>query len=478
MEHYLYRFRSIDKLLGKFQELERQQIYFAAPDELNDPLEGYRDVFWRGDSILFSNLFRHYILCLQSTVLDYLVFQETTPIDPKKIPVRSPYSSATTEAMRNLQDGLVSWFFSNELIGKYSDALAQRKHPIRASEIATHLRNIHGAAFVSVVDHLHNNNLLAKTSEVEAMRTASNRMLLNSIETLNSLNHSSSRFNENEELGETLFSSHNRVTDQINLVDLSRNSISNEQKNRLLIQIFFPELYLREIDQLTYHNWYTASFMRNHRNSAAWGHYGDSHRGVCLKFKVDRRDGNDFIKLRGIRGWGAEGPIRSFADQPFHKVNYQADPIEVDFFKSLGAIPIPVISKEWYHDFRGNRSTHTDGNLDFSEEYRAEYHEKFIRFATTKSIDWQYEDEHRLVLRSFIFDLSDPKDRLLEYEFSCLDGIIFGIKTSTEDKLSIMKLIELKCRDHGRQDFNFYQAYYCTKNRSIENYKMPLIRVS
>ena len=41
-----YRFRSMDKLLGEcFQELERQTIYFANTGELNDPMEGFRDVF-------------------------------------------------------------------------------------------------------------------------------------------------------------------------------------------------------------------------------------------------------------------------------------------------------------------------------------------------------------------------------------------------------------------------------------------------
>lgn len=39
----LYRFRGADALLDKYQELENQTIYFASPDELNDPMEGFRD---------------------------------------------------------------------------------------------------------------------------------------------------------------------------------------------------------------------------------------------------------------------------------------------------------------------------------------------------------------------------------------------------------------------------------------------------
>ena len=59
-----YRYRSIKSLLGEHKELEAQTIYFAGPDELNDPMEGFQDVFWEGDYVLWKNLIRHYVLCL------------------------------------------------------------------------------------------------------------------------------------------------------------------------------------------------------------------------------------------------------------------------------------------------------------------------------------------------------------------------------------------------------------------------------
>jgi hypothetical protein len=68
MPEYLYRFRSIEKLLNEpYQEVESQEIYFSRPDELNDPLEGFKDIFWRGDHIVWRNLFRHYLLNLMLT---------------------------------------------------------------------------------------------------------------------------------------------------------------------------------------------------------------------------------------------------------------------------------------------------------------------------------------------------------------------------------------------------------------------------
>jgi hypothetical protein len=71
---HLYRFRPADAILGRYNELSKQEIYFAAPEKLNDPMEGYKDVFWSGDLILWRNLIRHYLVCLiQMTYLYYVM---------------------------------------------------------------------------------------------------------------------------------------------------------------------------------------------------------------------------------------------------------------------------------------------------------------------------------------------------------------------------------------------------------------------
>jgi hypothetical protein len=58
MPDHLYRFRSIHSILGGFHELENQEIYFCPPQQLNDPLEGFKDIFWKGDEIVWRNLLR------------------------------------------------------------------------------------------------------------------------------------------------------------------------------------------------------------------------------------------------------------------------------------------------------------------------------------------------------------------------------------------------------------------------------------
>ena len=56
----IYRFRSIDSLIGSHKELYRQTIYLARPDQLNDVAEDTVNVVWQGDDTLWSNLIAYY----------------------------------------------------------------------------------------------------------------------------------------------------------------------------------------------------------------------------------------------------------------------------------------------------------------------------------------------------------------------------------------------------------------------------------
>jgi hypothetical protein len=64
MGKLFYRFRSIASLTGKRAELRDQYIHFPEPSTLNDPMEGFRDVYWLGDRIMWRGLFKHYLCCL------------------------------------------------------------------------------------------------------------------------------------------------------------------------------------------------------------------------------------------------------------------------------------------------------------------------------------------------------------------------------------------------------------------------------
>jgi hypothetical protein len=71
---FLYRFRSVDALIGERAELRNQEIYFASPAQLNDPMEGFKNIFWKGDRIIWKNLFKHYMRTLVHTTYTVMIF--------------------------------------------------------------------------------------------------------------------------------------------------------------------------------------------------------------------------------------------------------------------------------------------------------------------------------------------------------------------------------------------------------------------
>ena len=66
-------------------------------------------------------------------------------------------------------------------------------------------------------------------------------------------------------------------------------------------------------------------------------------------------------------------------------------------------------------------------------------------------------------------EFNEKEDRKLTYDFNSLKGVIFGIRTSTEDKKKIIEIIEekKKCDGNNQTDFKYFQAYYSAKDADI-----------
>lgn len=66
----LYRFRSDPEFT--LDELEKNYFYFSLPNELNDPMEGFINLYWEGDKILWKNFLKHYLLFINKYNYKYL----------------------------------------------------------------------------------------------------------------------------------------------------------------------------------------------------------------------------------------------------------------------------------------------------------------------------------------------------------------------------------------------------------------------
>lgn len=471
----MYRFRPIEALLDKYNELENQEIYFASPDELNDPMEGYKDVIWRGDLIVWENFVRNYIESVEHFFVFTILLGEEIKIDEKHILVATDPTRFRAFENKLLIREIRTAVYQNDFVKNLPKALAKRKVEIRRLELLFYLELIHPIVLKAVSDSYYKNGftrIAFLNQDVERFSLVEDNTsflleLISKIEQAD-LDHENllSKFlEETSSIKQQI-----RLLSKLNLAEDVRDS-----NNHFLIAEF-PEKYLTVLEKSIYPDWYSASFLGHCDNSAVWGHYGNNHKGVCLKFKVSEGQDKKEINLYTNYGY-ADGPIKRTIPHTLRKINYSRKSVEIDFFRSIGRLPKIAINALWYLDDNGNVSDCASHFIESNEEeWRNTYWENYFNCLSTKLSEWEYENEYRLIVNGDFVDYYDKSMRKLRYDFSDLEAIIFGIKTETSDKLKILKIIEKKCRETKRAHFDFYQAHYSQVSGKIELNKLDLIK--
>jgi hypothetical protein len=476
MVDYLYRFRSIESLLGERRELENQEIYFAPPEALNDPMEGLRDIFWQGDTIVWKNLIRHYLLCLDRACTLLTLCGEEQPFGWDQVLILNWDNISLTPHHKALQDEIRAAFFGEEAVHSYIEELASRATPIRRNELAVHLRYLHLFAITTIYGCYERHNLVPKEMLKPELHEDFREALAVAKAAIGHIKRLEVEHPESGDAIDAFFTAHCHMNDQLAFIRGYNGEIDTTKVNKNFVFLTFCDDYVKQIEKLIYPDWYTACFMADCQNSSVWGSYGVSHTGACLIFKVSEIYGRPFIRLNRMNGYSGSGPLHGEVEHEFLRIGYGEKPVPIDFFKSLGRLSVSVLQKYWYSDDDGNQSACGDGIFKSEEEWRNAYWRDFYSGISSKLNDWSYEQEYRLILAASFLDFSDPKLRKAKYDFNDLTGIIFGIRTPEKDKLAVCKIIEEKCRKDGRTDFKFYQASYSREKGTIERSEMELLR--
>jgi hypothetical protein len=465
---YVYRFRSVDALLGERAELEKQEIFFASTKQLNDPVEGYKDMFWKGDLIAWKNFLRHYVLCLMQTILLALENKDGYVVTPENLPIRLLPEELHPE-VASVFHAICTKMFADPELSELPGLLEARVSPIRRNELLSVLFPVHFRLFNLICTSLQPDapfhpidasfrNQVAKPLRLKESFASTNEYEANNPDNPDVVEKMTARFISTIE--QTLF-----------LQDYTGVSQQYGPVWRV-IGSTFPDVYLLSLENLSFGDWYTACFVADPSQASMWGYYGDNHRGACLKFKTTTLpEGEPALRLN--RHIGIGGPrhaperIFTFSPQPLQQVHYANRYPEVDFFRSLGTL-VPAQVAFW---FRGEDGTMSATGRDLvlqTEEWRKQYWATFHAGVTRKLTDWQHEQEYRITLQSGLGDLSNPVERTLRYRFEDLQGIIFGMSMAAEDRAAIVRIIATKCAETGRTDFEFYQAYYSRLTGKVE----------
>ncbi|WP_236181512.1 DUF2971 domain-containing protein [Pseudomonas sputi] len=471
MPDFLYRFRPVDKLLGRngFEgELSGTYIYFASPEQLNDPLEGYRELFFSGDAIVWHQLFKRYIACLIVRNYQYLSGFE---LNQKDFPDVYDLSILPPEVREPGKD-VISTFLSNSNIQRHIHFLAEGERRVSKEELTVHLNSIQVYA-MKLVSELYIkigvkpvDTKLKDMGEARSLEASSALLSVcgegspGSIDTARAIGYAVALYMAETELFISNYESYKKE--------------SGDKKWRRLVHSFISQ-FVESLKKLSHREWYTACFMENCDNSAIWGTYGDNHAGVCLKFKTHQSEGKAQLAFNMPVALSSTGSIWESAKLTFEKVNYVTDVGDLDFFRSIGIYPRNTLLKNWYLSDSGQRSTCYSA-LENTEEWIESYWKGRQLSITSKMKDWISENEYRLILQNGMPDYENYKNRCLKYDFDSLEGIIFGIRTPEIEKYQIIQVIEDLCDKHKRKEFNIYQAHHDAANKTI-NYR-SLVKVS
>ena len=410
----LFRMRSMDSLIGARQELNSQTIYFAKPNELNDPLEGFRSYYWKGDEIVWRNLFRNYLFCLHRTICMVKLIGDKTTVEPKMIPLYEYVGHESNRDEWEILDRICADVFQRTILDSLISSLNNTDRKIYRAELLFYLYTIHYIA-LSSIQNIHVDSGLSPEHERMTIPCGPPSVFLslpNLIEQATAATQSSEH-----DIARILFGAVNRITEnrkfsqKFLLSPTAERSSNILPSNRQLVTLYFPNVFLEELEKLAFPDSYIACFMNDYGNSSLWGHYADGHKGACLIFREECRSGQDGITLKKVTGisggrstedGGRESnEIWSPSWMRFYEMSYMENIPSIDFFGSIGELPKPMLLYNWYTDHEGtrsNRSAHLESSTE--EEWRASYWDEFVRGATVKTKDWEYESEYRLMLHS------------------------------------------------------------------------------
>jgi hypothetical protein len=329
-------------------------------------MEGLKDIYWRGDEIVWQNLIKHYLLCLEQACSLFVLIGEDQPISRKDINIFITENNLPTPEYQKIVSEINKKCFV--YIDQFIKNIANRSEPVRREELLFHISILHPLLLDAIFEAYENNNLIFKRSISDEYQKIITKTKQNAC----TFNAKSGTDEAPQNIGssmDSLFAASTNTLSQ--LVLLTRYNASNSSfvgKNKSFIFSEYSEAYIQEIEKLLYPDWYAACFIADCKNSSIWGHYGEKHRGVCLKFKSKSKNNNTFIELIGMNGLSSSGPMYGKRMYQFHKIDYEKKFVEVDFFRSLGSLPRPVLMKYWYSNENGDRSACADDIFKSEEQ--------------------------------------------------------------------------------------------------------------
>lgn len=416
MKEEIYRFRTIEQELDRYHELEKQTIYFASPEELNDPMEDSREMVWSHErDDVWNYVFRDFIRWFNN--LERLGPDGSTP--GHSINLYQDPELQSLEIFR-LEDQII------QQLTKTSRNIKRHKikfmfHYVYMRLLATLEISIGTGPEFSWQQYLGAMEAL----EIKGQNSAINEIVL----------------------------SHAREISGF-VLNQKRDLYEQGHSEEVVESFYYPEKFLDRCEKYIYPKYYVACFSNEYSDATMWAHYGNGHTGVCLIFGTLTSGKERYLDNADTKLHGKYHLRRVNYHSEIKLINVLESVEKLENYRSLFSLPF--------------------GTRNWSKDYL----ETFRELVTTKTCGWEREHEFRLIWEFLQEDRGQTKGgipqskRLVKYDFDMLKGVIFGIKTTDRNKIEIMKVIDRKCSKNQRNGFKYYQAYL--ENGRVEKFAIKL----
>ena len=457
----VYHYRNIETAL---LEISNGTFHFSSIEELNDPLEGDVNVYWKADKAAWEGLFCTYGISLFKSILNYFLEKYVKFNQNERarhiIKGEDQFTAIATKFDFSKElDSIYNAILNLPTVNKITNycCYQNQNKKILRSVLIIFLYFVHLDIIRLCIKHLDSHGIMQQDDydktidridrKSEFTKTARDRFL-------------------------DLLSSNMDVTDVTNIFDntyiqsfkvdflsdlnlllsLKQDiNIFNNSKQWFNLETDYPIIFVDEISKLIFPESYVTCFSTSCNNSAMWGNYAHSHRGVCLIYEW-----SDSKKI-------LEDP--SFASQICcQEVVYNGDPLECNFFDylhNLSREDIKLLLTGKNANLSSLFKTYVQLNKN-DTLYKSFYETKSFR----KLKYWSYENEYRIALFNKGTSSIPIENRNFKFHYNILKGVIFGINTSYYDKFRIVKSLK-DLKDQLPQDFKVYQAYFDDNTHSL-----------
>jgi len=461
----LFRYRGIHVADKKtiLDEIKNEEIFFGSPKENNDPVEGISNLYFKGDRIIWMNLFEHYLFHLfrifgmaivgSCELKKEEICVRETPYLYEQLPVYKRYKEMCSDVFKDenflslfkfLEDekflSLFNFFKKNKKIYKKElFFIFQQFHIISCYYLFSSLLSLYGNEDPKQQKSKHYQFIknekfyLKETIEFLAKKRFFEPMVFDkpSIEII--------EFGSN-----TLRNSFLNVPFQKG---------SEDEKNYLFYMCFFPMFYLDSLEEMLFPQYRLASFSLVNDDLKLWSDYAEGHKGVCCIFAPEIIGDKNYLH------------IKEYGNVELHNIKYKKKLQSDNFFK-INRWFFPG-NKFWLFDQENNNPTKMISIYRNHGVFLKKLEKRIIERMTTKFEDYKLEQEVRIIRECDPFLSTQINGKVLHFDFKQLKGIIFGINTPFEIKKKIYKIVKSKIQKDDSENFKFYTATWSPQKNKI-----------